>query len=50
MNEKIELLEKIRISTDRNYISGLRNNIAFTYTQVNKILFLKRNSTTSLFG
>ena len=39
MNEKIELLEKIRISTDRNYISGLRNNIAFTYTQVNKILF-----------
>ena len=27
MNEKIELLEKIRIST------------AFTYTQVNKILF-----------
>ena len=33
MNEKIELLKKIRISTD------LRNNIAFTYTQVNKILF-----------
>lgn len=41
MNEKIELLEKIRISTDRNYISGLRNNIAFTYTQVNKILFFQ---------
>ena len=39
MNEKIELLKKIRISADKNYISDLRNNIAFTYTQVNKILF-----------
>ena len=39
MNEKIELLKKIRISADKNYISDLRNNIAFTYVQVNKILF-----------
>ena len=39
MNEKIELLKKIRISADKNCISDLRNNIAFTYTQVNKILF-----------
>ena len=39
MSKKIELLEKIRISTEKNYISDLRNNIAFTYTQVNKILF-----------
>ena len=39
MNEKIELLKKIRISADKNYISDLRNNIAFTYLQVNKILF-----------
>lgn len=31
MSEKIELLKKIRISTDRNYISDLRNNSAFTY-------------------
>lgn len=39
MNEKIELLKKIRISADKNYISDLRNNIVFTYVQVNKILF-----------
>ena len=36
---ELELLKKIRISADKNYISDLRNNIACTYVQVNKILF-----------